>query len=41
MDAYYNISFEREAYCNDINSAYIQERGAYDWVKYLIFRDRT
>ncbi|MDR1259077.1 MAG: hypothetical protein LBK65_07365 [Tannerellaceae bacterium] len=33
--AYYNISFEREAYANMSNSNYLKERKWYAWVKYL------
>lgn len=32
---YYNISFEREAYRNQNNLLYNQERKRYSWVKYL------
>lgn len=33
--AYYNISFEREAYTNMSNSDYLKERRPYAWLKYL------
>lgn len=33
--AYYNISFEREAYANDRNLSYRKERKRYEWVKYM------
>lgn len=33
--AYYNISFEREAYNNQNNVNYLSERKCYSWVKYL------
>lgn len=33
--AYYNISFEREAYANDHNTEYLKCRKPYSWVKYL------
>ena len=36
---YYHISFEREAYMNQQNLAYRQERKLYSWVRYL--RRRT
>jgi hypothetical protein len=35
--AYYNISFEREAYNNDSNLKYLDKRKMYSWVK-LIFK---
>lgn len=31
-DAYYNISFEREAYLNDFNSNYLKTRKRYNWI---------
>lgn len=34
--AYYNISFEREAYANESNLNYLIERKRYNWLK-LIF----
>ena len=34
-NAYRNISFEREAYGNERNAAYIGERKRYAWVRYL------
>jgi hypothetical protein len=33
--AYQNISFEREAYANEKNMAYLAERKAYRFIKYL------
>lgn len=33
--AYYNISFEREAYNNQNNVNYLSERKCYSWIKYL------
>jgi hypothetical protein len=33
--AYRNISFEREAYANDINESYLSERKKYSFLKYL------
>ncbi len=37
--AYYNISFEREAYANESNKDYLQTRKPYIWLKY-IFKNR-
>ena len=34
--AYYNISFEREAYANESNLKYLTDRKRYNWIK-LIF----
>jgi hypothetical protein len=34
--AYYNISFEREAYINMSNNDYLKERRPYAWLKYLL-----
>jgi hypothetical protein len=34
-DAYYDISFEREAYANDKNKEYLKERKFCSWFKYL------
>lgn len=34
-DAYYAISFEQEAYANERDPQYIQNRKPYAWVKYL------
>ena len=34
-NAYYSISFEREAYENDGNSEYLINRKNYNWIKYL------
>ncbi|WP_026814537.1 hypothetical protein [Arenibacter certesii] len=33
--AYRNISFEREAYCNESNLLYLQQRSPYSFIKYL------
>lgn len=35
-EAYYNISFEREAYSNDTDYSYLEKRKRYNWIK-LIF----
>lgn len=35
MTAYYNISFEREAYANENNANYLKERTLWAWVKWL------
>lgn len=34
-DAYMNLSFEREAYNNDINFDYLATRKPYAWIKYI------
>ena len=34
-NAYYNISFEREAYRNEHNKNYLNERKPFAWIKYL------
>lgn len=34
-DAYYNISFEREAYTNQSDLNYLNNRKKYSWWKYL------
>ena len=34
-DAYYNISFEREAYANQKNSNYLDDRKKYAWLNYI------
>mgnify|MGYP006988875648 CR=1 FL=1 len=34
-NAYFNISFEREAYKNESNYSYLKERKHFAWVKYL------
>ncbi len=39
-EAYYNISFEREAYSNQHNLNYLNSRKWYSWVKY-IYNDGT
>ena len=33
-DAYKNLSFEREAYCNEYNLDYLKNRKRYSWLKY-------
>ncbi|MGY0039604.1 hypothetical protein [Pedobacter sp. NJ-S-72] len=33
--AYFNISFEKEAYANDQNMNYLKNRRLYAWFKYL------
>lgn len=33
--AYYNITFEREAYRNEKNLKYLQKRELFSWVKYI------
>lgn len=33
--AYFNISFEREAYCNDADQSYLSHRKPYAWIQYL------
>lgn len=33
--AYYNLSFEREAYQNDTSKTYVQTRRPFTWVKYI------
>ena len=35
-NAYYNISFEREAYTNEKNIKYLQTRKRYSFLKYII-----
>ena len=35
-NAYYNISFEREAYTNEKNIKYLQARKHYSFLKYII-----
>lgn len=35
-DAYYYISFEREAYCNQYNLEYIKNRPKFNFKKYFI-----
>lgn len=37
--AYKNISFEREAYANESNSKYIQQRGFWQFLKYISSND--
>jgi len=34
-DAYYLISFEREAYSNQDNIIYLESRKRFEWIKYL------
>ena len=33
--AYFNISFEREAYANQWDEHYLEHRRPYSWTKYL------
>lgn len=33
--AYFNICFEKEAYANDGNLNYLQNRGLYSWLRYF------
>lgn len=33
--AYYNISFEREAYINQLDDEYLNKRKLFSWIKYL------
>lgn len=33
--SYYNVSFEREAYDNDADFHYLENRKPYNWLKYL------
>lgn len=35
-EAYYNISFEREAYNNDENFDYLNTRKRYNWIKLIL-----
>lgn len=35
MLAYYNISFEREAYINQLDDEYLNKRKLFSWIKYL------
>jgi len=35
--AYYNLSFEREAYINEHNPDYLKNREPYAWCKYIKF----
>lgn len=39
--AYYNISFEREAYTNHCNLEYLNERKWYEFRKYLVSKNTT
>ena len=34
-EAYYNVSFESEAYDNEGNQSYLTSRGVWSWTKYL------
>lgn len=34
-EAYYNISFEREAYANGNDLTYLKRRKCYSWLRYL------
>ena len=33
--AYFHIVFEKEAYANDQNLTYLQQRGLFSWLKYI------
>lgn len=33
--AYYHVSFEKEAYSNDLNFDYLKTRKPFAWIKYL------
>lgn len=33
--AYYNISFEREAYCHESNLSYLKNRKPFNWIKFI------
>ncbi len=33
--AYYNISFEREAYCHESNKNYLEKRKWFAWINFL------
>lgn len=35
MEAYKNISFEREAYCNQSDPFYLNNRKLFSWIKYM------
>ena len=35
QEAYYENPFEREAYANDKNLQYLEERKPYAWINYL------
>lgn len=35
-DAYWNISFEKEAYTNQFNNNYMENSDYFEWVKYII-----
>ena len=35
VKAYHSISFEQEAYYNDINLNYLSHRNRFDWTKYI------
>ena len=34
-EAYYNISFEREAYSNEYNENYLKNRKLFAWIRFL------
>lgn len=36
VKAYKSISFEREAYDNELNESYLENRKLYSWIKYII-----
>lgn len=35
LNSYYNISFEREAYANELNFDYLNKRKFWAWIKYV------
>lgn len=37
-DAYYNISFEREAYANEMDVNYLKHRKFYSFIKYIFIQ---
>ena len=39
--AYSNLSFEREAYANEKDARYLDERGSYIWFKYILKKGGT
>ena len=36
-DAYFNIPFEKEAYCNDEDEGYLENRKRFAWTHYISF----
>ncbi len=37
-EAYRNLSFEREAYCNQLDRDYLANCGYFEWLQYLILK---